>query len=233
MPTYPHRIRLRGPWECEPLTSRGGERLPEQRRVTMPGRLADLGLGGFAGQVRFVRKFGYPGRIDDFERVWLTCAGLEGTAEIRLNDHPLAREHTGPFAFDVTPLLRAHNSLEITLHADSDQAGLWGEVALEIRCTAYLDDLSVRPLPDGHIEITGAVVGACDGPLELYAILDGAQAHYERIDAAPAGRRFRFLIPPPETPAQRLRLELVNVSTVWYSWDLDFSPLPFGEKGRG
>src|SRR5438034_10858046 len=96
---YPHRIRLRGPWECEPLAARAGTPLPGRRRVTMPGRWGELGLPGFAGMVRFLRKFGYPGRIDDYERMWLTCEGLEGTAEVVLNEQGVAKDQIGPFAF--------------------------------------------------------------------------------------------------------------------------------------
>jgi len=65
---YPHRIRLRGPWECDCLVSplsqgaapgfvpshpplspeyRGREK--ETRRVTMPSRWLDAGLGDFRG----------------------------------------------------------------------------------------------------------------------------------------------------------------------------------------
>src|SRR5262245_97069 len=65
---YPHRIRLRGPWECQPLAPDG----PPPRRVTLPCRWADGGLGDFRGPVRFRRRFGYPGRLDAHERVWLT-----------------------------------------------------------------------------------------------------------------------------------------------------------------
>src|SRR5262245_54897153 len=102
MIVYPHRIRLRGPWQCESL---GG---PAPLRVTLPCRWGEGGLAGFAGMVRFVRRFGYPGRIDDYERVWLTCDGLTGRASVSLNgrvlgspDHP-----SDGFEYEVTPLLR-------------------------------------------------------------------------------------------------------------------------------
>src|SRR4051794_34362239 len=119
---YPHRIRLRGPWECAPLArlvrradgsqAWDSEGLPPQGRVTMPGRWRDGGLRDFAGRVRLRRHFGYPGRIDAHERVWLTCAGLEGVADVRLNDVPLGRRTgaDGPFEFDVTDLLRPRNA---------------------------------------------------------------------------------------------------------------------------
>src|SRR5260370_41437924 len=76
---YPHRIRLRGPWECEP---QGG---PPARRVIMPCRWLEAGLADFHGAARFTRSFGYPGNVDDSEHVWLTCDGCTGCRGVRLN----------------------------------------------------------------------------------------------------------------------------------------------------
>ncbi len=140
---YPHRIRLRGPWECEPLarfvTTPEKQKktvtsdLPAPCRVTMPCRWSDGGLKDFAGRVRFRRHFGYPGRIDENERVWLTFAGVEGAAEIWLNCQFLGRqEETRPFEFDVTKLLGDRNELQVEVQG-SETGGIYGEVALEIR----------------------------------------------------------------------------------------------------
>ena len=125
---YPHRIRLRGPWECEPLRRLGTDAPPAPRRAALPCRWADAGLADFAGRVRFRRRFGYPGRLDGDERVWLTCAGLSDTADVRLNDTALAERQTAPFEFDVTALLRARNELEMDVEGGAD-GGVWGEVA--------------------------------------------------------------------------------------------------------
>ncbi|MCI0681625.1 MAG: hypothetical protein L0Y71_05945 [Gemmataceae bacterium] len=217
--TYPHRIRLRGPWECEPLEALGGGVLPAPRRVTLPGSWGDLGLPGFAGRVRFVRKFGYPGRIDDYERVWLVGDGMEGVATLRLNDTVLATDQRAPFAVEVTPLLKRHNCLKITVSADSDRGGLWGNVALEIRCSAYLHDVHVRQLVDGSLEVTGAVTGTCDQPLELYGLADQAHAHYQQIEPRPEGAPFRMVLPPRDPPIQLLRVDIVRVSKIWGTWE--------------
>src|SRR5229473_1709313 len=69
---YPHRIRLRGPWQCEPIDG------PPPRRVIMPCRWVEARLADFHGDARFARSFGYPGRVDDSEHVWLTCDGCTG-----------------------------------------------------------------------------------------------------------------------------------------------------------
>src|SRR5580704_13969401 len=107
---YPHRIRLRGPWDCEPLAwspAAEGLVLPRSLRMTIPCRWADGGLAGFSGRVRFRRRFGYPGQIDPHERVWLTCAGVADSAEVSLNGTLLGRPvgDPGSFEYEITPLL--------------------------------------------------------------------------------------------------------------------------------
>src|SRR5205807_10622724 len=103
--------------------------------TTTPARWAEGGLGDFAGRVRFRRRFGWPARLEAHERVWLTFAGAEAVAEVWLNGHFLGR-HAGPgaFAFDVTGLLQVRNDLTVEVEAPGT-GGLWGEVALEVRCT--------------------------------------------------------------------------------------------------
>src|SRR5262249_4666249 len=112
MNSYPHRIRLRGPWECEPLARAGPGALPPPGRVSVPCTWAEGGLPDFAGRARFRRRFGYPGRIDPHERVWLTFAGVSDRAEVALNGTALGRhEGPGPFEFEVTALLLPRNEL--------------------------------------------------------------------------------------------------------------------------
>ncbi|MCI0378272.1 MAG: hypothetical protein L0215_11750, partial [Gemmataceae bacterium] len=92
---YPHRMRLLGPWECQPQGR-------PACTVRIPCLLSDVGLEGVAGLVRFQRRFGRPRRIDDHERVWLTFANVRGSAAVRLNDQTLGGGLTGDFSFDVT-----------------------------------------------------------------------------------------------------------------------------------
>src|SRR5688572_30740827 len=118
---YPHRIRLRGPWQCQPMSSADSDRtLPQDREVTMPGRLRDQGLVGFVGTALLRRRFGYPGRIDSWERVWLVFDDIEGSADISLNGNMLARTQKGRSAHDVTTLLGERNHLDVLLRAASD-----------------------------------------------------------------------------------------------------------------
>src|SRR5947207_1720777 len=122
---YPHRIRLRGPWDCEPVARlvRGPERqvnwstheLPAPFRINMPARIGGAAFDGFAGRVRLCRKFGVPRRLDAHERVWLTFEGLDSSASIWLNDRLLCHPEGNCAAFecDVTGLLHDRNKLTI------------------------------------------------------------------------------------------------------------------------
>ncbi len=200
---YPHRIRLRGPWECEPLARRDrneSESLPSPCRMTMPCRWGEAGLPGFAGRVRFRRRFGYPGRIDAHERVWLTFEGVAGQAEVRLNDHLLGHheEPARPFEFEVTPLLHARNELVVDVEGTAEQGGLWGEVALEVRCAAFLRGLrrsAILTGDRGELRVCGEVVGTAEGPLELYVVLDRSVAAYQLIRATTEGQPFEIVVP--------------------------------------
>jgi hypothetical protein len=207
---YPHRIRLRGPWECR--------------------RLGDSGR-------RFRRRFGYPGRIDAHERVWLTFAEIAGVAEVHLNDCFLGR-HDGPaaFEFEVTTLLRPRNELVVDMEGAADQEGWRGEAALEIRCIAFLRDLRRSTVLHGdrvELRVSGAVVGAADRPLELYIVLDRSTVAYQVMTPAAEGQPFEIVV--PDLPAEIWRrgegspggpvvkVDLVNGAVVWYTSEAEVS----------
>src|SRR5437762_7953506 len=182
---YPHRIRLRGPWTCEPLYRRQGGQtsavhLPPPFRMTMPGRWSDGGLHDFRGCVRCVRRFGYPGRIDEWERVWLTFAGVEGEAAAVLNGQALG-QFAQPAEFDVTPLLQTRNTLAVAVDCQGDGGGLLGEVALEVGATAYLRGVRFW-LESGRLHAAGSVLGKAPEPLELYLFAAGQFLDYARIE---------------------------------------------------
>jgi hypothetical protein len=226
---YPHRIRLRGPWDCEPLrraSAKGQAEAPPPapRRMTMPCRWHEGGLADFAGRVRFTRRFGYPGQIDASERVWLTFAGVEGTAEVRLNDRLLGRHDgaAGPFEHEVTQLLDTRNRLVVEVEELTGRGGLWGEVALEIRRTAFLRSVRAWAESATALHVAGEVVGTSERPLDLYVLLDGANVAYSTVEAAPTGRPFQ--VTAARADAERwtaaghtVRVELVDAATVWYT----------------
>ena len=152
-----HVIRLRGPWEIEPLAryvNVGGawreetDGLPKGGRTQVPGDWADLLGADFLGRARYTRHFNCPTNLDSHERVWLALEGVDHEGAIVLNDRPLGRTRgtASVHRVDVTALLAPHNLLmiEVDLPAavrDDEQArgdrcgkpgGLVGEVRLEI-----------------------------------------------------------------------------------------------------
>jgi hypothetical protein len=241
---YPYRIRLRGPWECEPLArlvrqadgrveAREGP-VPPPCRMTMPCRWDEGGLSGFTGRVRFRRRFGLPRQIDPHEHLWLTFAGVDGAADVWLNGRLLGR-HAGSeaFEFEVTGLLQARNELVVEVEAPGGPGGLWGEVALEVRCSAFLRGVRLEATVTGEtarLHVAGEVVGTCERPLELYVLLDAATVLYTTVEAAPEGRSFDVV--SEELGAERLggrdrlhevRVELVNGATAWYAVEQAFA----------
>lgn len=217
---YPHRIRLRGPWQCEPVASFAGTPLPAAGRVKMPCRWAEAGWADFAGRVRCVRRFGYPGRIDAYERVWLTFAGADHAAEVTLNGQPLGRhEGGGPFEFEITSLLKPRNELVVLVESPDPGGGLWGEVAMEIRCPAYLRGMRAwTATGEGgtRIHVEGKVAGTSERPLDLYALCRNATVAYTTMEA---GKSFQLVSEPvPSVVAgETVRVELVDGATVWYA----------------
>lgn len=214
---YPHRIRLRGPWECQPLAPTPGE----LRRVTMPGRLRDVGFAGHEGRLRLVRKFGYPGRIDAFERVWLTFTDLHGPADLKLNDAPIAQGVSANQEIDVTSLLKTHNQLEITLRAESDDCVLFGEVALEIRCQVFLRNVRAE-WTGKKLTVTGQAVGQWPESLDLYIMPEGAETYFMSLRTADSTTSFSANL-DLDRPGESIRIELVEGASVWFRVDL---PMP-------
>jgi hypothetical protein len=221
---YPHRIRLRGPWEGEPLARHGGGALPSPFRMTMPGRWAAAGLADFGGRVRFRRHFGYPGRIDAHERVWLTCAGADDRLEVWLNGTPLgAHPGSAPLEWEVTALLRPRNELVVEVEGPAGRGGLWGEVALEVRCTAYLRGVRVWE-EGGRLHAAGEVVGSAEGVLELYLVAGRGTAAYATVTPTRQGEPFHLCSEPGAGSAQERqgKVDLVSGAVVWYTvgWEL-------------
>ena len=180
---------------------------PEHRRVTVPCRWSDFDI--VKGPVRVVRRFGYPGHIDTEERVWLTFAGCEDGAQAMLNEQLLGNIAEHGAEFDITSLLQQRNRLEIAVAAPSEAAGM-GEVALEVRRTAFLKN--VRATPQGtKLHVAGDVVGHGDGPFDLYVIVGRSPAGYTTVRA---GTRFQM---EADLLEGSVRVELVQGALVWYS----------------
>jgi hypothetical protein len=189
----------------------------------MPGGWAAAGLEGFRGLACFIRPFGYPGKADpDIEHIWLTGDGCKGVIAIHLNGRQLAAQVSGNFAFEVTQILAVRNRLEIVLQGDTDDAGLWGDIALEIRRAAYLRGVQVER-SDAALIVTGSVVGTSPQPLELYTLVDNRHTDYRTITPTPEGAPFRIDLAEIASTCQSVRVELIHISSIWYAVEL---PIP-------
>jgi hypothetical protein len=196
---YPHRIRLRGPWQCEALTNPAGARCR--------------------------RRFGYPGRIDAHERVWLTVAGAAGRAAVSLNGTLLRRvDGETPAEWEVTALLRPRNELLVDV-AGVSEGEVWGDVALEVRCTAYLRDVDARVIGT-TLHVGGEAVGTAEGPLDLYVLLGRRSVWETQVTPTPQGTSFHLeAAVDPDALGQdtetgkpaAVQVDLVNGAAVWYT----------------
>ena len=159
MSATPHIIRLRGPWQYEPLErlrlAADGETVADNASLPPPGEAilpADwtrtLGAD-FRGRVRYRRRFGRPTNLAAGQAVWLVLGGVDLRGEAWLNEQPLGRVdgYREPARFLVTDRLAERNQLILDVELPpldfqseqrlrSDRAGLAGgpigEVRLEI-----------------------------------------------------------------------------------------------------
>jgi hypothetical protein len=213
---YPHRIRLRGPWICQ---ASGRGKLPAVR-VTMPDGWSQSGLTDFRGELRCTRHFGYPGRIDAGERVWLTVEGVSVPATLTLNGRCLGIcEKTAEF--DVTSLLQPRNTLEMIVDVSPGVTQPWEEVALEIRATAFLQhvEFQVAGEAPAQLRARGLVIGSAERPLDLYLLAGASCLAQCTVETAATGRPFVLSATLPDSnrePALPVRIELVDAATIWY-----------------
>jgi hypothetical protein len=190
--------------------------------MTMPAGWQEAGLGDFAGRVRFCRRFGLPRRLDQQERIWLTFAGVTGSAKVSLNGKLLGSQMNNeePFEFEITPLLAERNELVVEVESATADGGLWGEVALEIRCTAFLRAVRIDAVENaGQVElrVRGEVPGTSARPLEIYVIAGRSTVAYARVEV---GSSFSLVSEPVSQEswqqASTVRVELVEGAIVWY-----------------
>jgi hypothetical protein len=151
-----HTIRLRGPWQLEPVfrlvrrEDGGFERvtdsLPAAATMHVPADWSGVLGADFLGRVRYIRPFNAPPGLMPEERVWLVVEPQRSEARVMMSEETLGTiEAGGPVGrFDVTHLLSPHNRLEIFVdhpgllegRCNDDEllppGGLTGEVRLEI-----------------------------------------------------------------------------------------------------
>jgi hypothetical protein len=191
-------------------------------RLSLPCRWS------LTGRVRCRRPFGYPGRIDEHERVWLTLRGVAGRARVALNGTTLGDAvEAGGAEFEATSLLRPRNELVVEVKCSAGDAGPWDEVALEVRCIAFLRGVRAWIVVEAGgavLHVAGEVVGEADRPLDLYVILGRSPLAEAQFEPLPAGRAFHLTAPGLDPArlqgSESVRVELVNGATVWYGTEV-------------
>lgn len=193
----------------------------------MPCRWREGGLGDFAGHVRFTRQFSWPGRLDAFERVWLTFGGASGFVEVALNGQQLGHHQgTKPWEIEVTSLLQPRNKLVVDVESRDSNGGLWGEVALEVRCTAFLQDVQawlVHQKDHADLHVVGQVVGTCERALDLYVRWKNMTMVWTTVEADQTGKPFHARSAPlllSEAKPGPVQVELINGGVIWYVVEL-------------
>ena len=121
-----HRIRLRGPWQVEPvswleltdertLLENKDRPLPPSGMVKVPGDWGSLLGNEFRGRVVFTRRFGRPLNLDPTVPMELTLEGVDARAELWLNGERLGEIPWGRFSgrFPLPVPLLSRNELRI------------------------------------------------------------------------------------------------------------------------
>lgn len=124
-----HIIRLRGPWQIEPLD---GSEPAASVETVIPGDWTTALGANYLGRARYIRKFGLPTNLTT-ERVYLVIESVAAAGAIELNGKSLGIQIAadGPRRYEVTGQLALRNELRIIV-TPSDQPGGLGEVRLEI-----------------------------------------------------------------------------------------------------
>lgn len=147
----PHTIRLRGPWEYQPLgraeiladgqVSIQAWDLPGGGTLALPADWGEALGRDFRGLVRFTRRFAQPTGLDARSRVWLVIEEVDRQGNVTLNGTSLGIVWTSattpvpgvgaqlcPARLEITNLLQPRNVLTIDVVKPPLAAGVPPEV---------------------------------------------------------------------------------------------------------
>jgi hypothetical protein len=170
--------------------------------MKLPNDWAGTLGAGFRGRVRYTRHFNRPTGLEPREKVWLVVEGADARGDVQLNGQALGevRGYALPASFDFTTLIAPRNELVIDVELPppdaSDAAprpgredrpgGLIRDVRLEIRVSAWLDDLCMYALPGqprATLHLTGDLkAGPPDGPFNLLITADRRELYFGPVE---------------------------------------------------
>ncbi|MBI1901165.1 MAG: hypothetical protein HYS13_08655 [Planctomycetia bacterium] len=207
--TYPHVIRLAGPWQCARLNDDRSE--TPVGRIALPADWSAIVGADFTGTLRFTRRFHVPTGLEPHERVWLVCDGADARGVVELNGRPLGEIAGYALAaeFDVTELLAETNLLSVDVELPRGAAeelrpgrigragGLIGAVRLEICSPQHVADLVAfvesRRNDAPLLRVRGRIAGQpTDCPLQ---IIVSQETTDHRVEDLHVGQQFSAAVP--------------------------------------
>ncbi|TVS12603.1 MAG: hypothetical protein EA424_22385 [Planctomycetaceae bacterium] len=138
--TMPHIIRLRGPWNLEPLARTGlradgtlvdlGGPLPSACRTTVPSDWGELLGVDFRGRVLYSRRFHQPTGMAEIERIDLVIEQVDALGDVWLNGRLLGEIPLGFVGFrtEIKERLERYNLLEV-----------------QVECPEWMNDVTGEP----------------------------------------------------------------------------------------
>ena len=210
--SYPHVIRLRGPWQYTPLARFDDGTLPPPGRVELPTDWGATLGDGFRGRVRYERSFNSPSNLDPHERVWLVIGGADARADVGLNGQPLGTVEGYALSseWDITAIIGPRNALSIAVELpdavlrpgrEALPGGPIGPVRLEIRSSAFMAAFGIwfAAEPNGPTLHCSGMVGGDDGvgPLSLVVGALEREILYENVFV---GQPFEYTAQAGEMP---------------------------------
>lgn len=214
---YPHAIRLRGPWQLEPICRyvamadktavESQDHLPPPCKVKVPSDWGEPLGRDFRGRVRYRRSFQSPTALDPHERVWLVVDGLDARGTVAINGHALGDidGYACRGSFEVTKLLSARNEVVIDVELPLGTSGgplrpgrellpggLIREVRLEIRSAWFIDELAVWSTGIGSQFVAAGRVCGDVSPSGFAVVFSGCQRELAYLELP---RRDSFEIP--------------------------------------
>lgn len=161
---YPHEIRLRGPWDYEPLAASdpiGGTArrtvsdLPQPGRISLPADWGNTLGPEFRGRVRYRRRFGRPPQLDPHERLWLVVEGVDARGSVAVNEQKLGEVegYALPAEWDVTDLLEPRNQLDLLVELPEDELESASHSASQQLLRPGREGLPGGPIRDVRLEV--------------------------------------------------------------------------------
>jgi hypothetical protein len=147
-------------------------------------------LRNYRGRVRFRRRFHWPTRLADNERLWLHFAGVDTQATVYLGGRLLGSHHGPfePFEWDITEQIQPRNELWVDVDfensSDAPRGGIWADVELRVYRSCRLSEsrlwTSMSPTPTLQAALS-ICSPSTSPPLTVRVLLDNDLLHEQTV----------------------------------------------------